>query len=69
MEKAAAACEGAIAAGTAWQSLMLSAFLRPPSLAGLADGLIGVMDEAARPARRRVKANAKRLTRRPARRA
>ena len=29
VEKAAAACDGAIAAGTAWQSLMLSSFLRP----------------------------------------
>jgi len=63
VEKVAAAWEGAFAASAAWQTMMLSAFLRPPRPAALANDVIAVMNKAAQPARRRVKANAKRLTR------
>jgi hypothetical protein len=66
-EKVAAVWEGALAASTEWQAMMVRAAFRPPSPAGLADAAARVVHKAARPARRRVKANAKRLTRPKAR--
>ncbi|MCP8940072.1 hypothetical protein NK718_16215 [Alsobacter sp. SYSU M60028] len=61
-EKAEAAIEGAIAAqfamGRFWMRIMLGQVSHP---AGFADGLAGVAAAAARPAHRRVRANAKRL--------
>ena len=67
VEKMAAAWEGALTASAAWQTMMLGSLLRPAKPAALADEMIRVMDKAAGPARRRVKANAKRLTRKPRR--
>ncbi len=62
-EKVAAAWEGAFAASTEWQATMIRSAFRAPSPAGLADSAARVLHKAARPARRRVKANATRLTR------
>lgn len=61
-EKVAATWEGAFAAAAEWQAVMLRSAVRPPSLAGFANDLVGVMNEAARPARRKVKANARRFS-------
>jgi hypothetical protein len=60
-EKVAAGWEGAMAAGLAWQQLMMQAALRGTTPAGLAHGVVKVMGKAANPARKRVKANATRL--------
>jgi hypothetical protein len=62
-EKVAAVWEGAFAASTEWQATMMRSAFRAPSPVGLADAAARVVHKAARPARRRVKANAKRLTR------
>ena len=62
-EKVAAAWGGAIAASAAWQSVVIASLARPATPASFANDVLHVMDKAARPARRRVKANAKRLTR------
>jgi hypothetical protein len=62
LEKVAAAWEGAFAASAAWQAMMLSASLRPPRPAVLANEMISVVNKAVQPARRRVRANARRLT-------
>ena len=62
-EKVAAAWEGALAGAAAWQSVLMASLVRPPSPAAFADDVLKVMGKAAHPARRRVKANAKRLTR------
>jgi hypothetical protein len=61
-EKLAAAVEGAFAAGTAWQGAMWRSTLRPRMPAGIAVDFVHVMREASRPTRRRVRANARRLT-------
>jgi hypothetical protein len=63
-EKTAAAWEGAFAASAAWQQLMIRSAFTPPSPTALAYGLLGVSRTAGRSARKRVKANARRLTRR-----
>jgi hypothetical protein len=62
-EKAAATMEGAFAASAEWQAAMIRSAFRPPSPAGLADDFARVVRKAGQPARKRVKANAKRLTR------
>jgi hypothetical protein len=62
-EKIEAIYEGAAAAQFAWASLMMKAAfggVRSPS--DLSLGLAGVAEAALRPARRKVRANAKRLT-------
>ena len=63
-EKAAAAVDGFFAASAAWQSLMIRSALRPPSPLALASDLLRVSSKAGQSARRRVKANARRLARR-----
>ena len=62
-EKVAATWQGAFAASAEWQAVMMRSVLNPPSLAALANDMLGVLDKAAKPARRRAKANARRLTR------
>lgn len=62
-EKVAATWEGAFAASAEWQAVMMRSVFDPPSLAALATDMMGVLDKAAKPARRRAKANARRLTR------
>jgi hypothetical protein len=65
-EKIDAACEGAAAAQFAWASLLLKAAfcgIRSPNDFSL--GLADVAEAAVRPARRTVRANAKRLTAMP----
>jgi hypothetical protein len=66
-EKVAATMEGAVAATAEWQAAMFRSAFRVPTPAGLVDDLTRVMDKAARPARRAVKANASRLTKAAAR--
>jgi hypothetical protein len=63
-EKVAAVWEGALAASAECQAAMLRAAMRPPSAAALGNDLVRVAAKAAHPARKRVKANARRLTRR-----
>lgn len=63
-EKAAAAWEGMFAASAAWQRMMLRAAFSPPTAFGLAKDLVGVGQKAGHAARKRVRANAKRLSRR-----
>lgn len=63
-EKAAAAWEGMFAASAAWQRMMLRAAFSPPTAFGLANDLVGVGHKAGHAARKRVRANARRLTRR-----
>ena len=62
-EKVAAAWEGAIAASVEWQAMMMRSAFRAPNPLVFADDMLGVMNKAAHPARRRVKANARRLSR------
>jgi len=62
-EKVAATWEGAFAASAEWQAVMMRAAFRPPCLAGLANDMVGVFEKAAKPARRRARANARRLAR------
>ena len=62
-EKVAAAMEGTVAASAEWQAAMMRSALRGATPAGLAHDMLRVMNKAAHPARRRVKANAKRLGR------
>ncbi|MGO8831686.1 MAG: hypothetical protein ACLQE9_02585 [Roseiarcus sp.] len=65
-EKIDAACEGAAAAHFAWASLLLKASfgdIRSPADFSL--GLAGVAEAAVRPAQRKVRANARRLTAAP----
>ena len=62
-EKVDAAVEGVIAAQTAWSAFFFKAAfggVRTPN--DLSLGLAGVMEAAAGPARRKVRANARRLT-------
>ncbi len=62
-EKFDAVVEGAMAAQAAWGALMIRAVfggLRTPN--DLSIGLAGVAEAAARPARKKVRANARRLT-------
>jgi hypothetical protein len=63
-EKVAAASEGALAAWSEWQQLMIRSAFRPPSAAALANGMARVSHKAGHAARKRVRANAKRLSRR-----
>lgn len=60
-EKVAAVWEGAFAASAAWQAMMLSSAFRPPTAMAAMTDCLGVMRKARAPARKRVKANAKRL--------
>lgn len=60
-EKVMATWEGAFAASLEWQAALMRSAVRPPSPAGLAHDMMRVMQKAAEPARRSVKANAKRL--------
>ena len=62
-EKLDAAVEGAFAAQAAWGAFMLKAAfggVRTPN--DLSMGLAGIAEAAAKPARRKVRANARRLT-------
>jgi hypothetical protein len=62
-EKIDAAVEGAAAAQSAWTSLMVKACFGGIRDAGaLSLGMAGVAEAAMRPARRKVRANARRLT-------
>jgi hypothetical protein len=63
-EKVAAASEGALAAWSAWQQLMIRSAFRPPSRAALANEIARVSHKAGHAGRKRVRANAKRLGRR-----
>lgn len=62
-EKVAAGFEGAIAASFAWQAALMGSAFRMPTAAGLAGHCLTIASKGAAPARKRVKANAKRLTR------
>jgi hypothetical protein len=62
-EKVAAMVEGVAAAAAEMQALMLKSAFRAPTAAGFADDCLRVAHKAGHPGRRRVKANAKRLTR------
>ena len=68
-EKVAAALEGAAAASAEWQTVMLRAASRHPSAAGIANDCMRIAHKAGDPARRRVRANAKRLARAKAKKA
>jgi hypothetical protein len=62
-EKVDAAIEGAVAAQAAWSAFMLkAAFGGVRTLNDLSMGLAGIAQAAAKPARRKVRANALRLT-------
>jgi len=64
-EKVVAACEGAVGASLAWGAfLFASAWRGGATAAQLSHALIDVAEAAAGPARRRVRANARRLTKR-----
>lgn len=60
-EKVVATWQGAFAASLEWQAAMMRSAVRPPSPVGLANDMMRVIQKAAQPARRSVKANAKRL--------
>lgn len=60
-EKVAAGWEGAFAAGTAWQSMMIRAMVSPPTPLAMAQASVEMARLAAGPAHRRVRANARRL--------
>ncbi len=60
-EKVAASWEGAFAAAAEWQAAMIRSALRAPTPLTLADDVLRVIHKAGHPARRRAKANAKRL--------
>jgi hypothetical protein len=62
-EKVAAVMEGAVAASAEWQAAMMRSAFRGATPTGLAHYMLRVMNKAAHPARRRAKANAKRLGR------
>ena len=64
-EKVAAAWTGFFAASTAWQEVMVRAAFRPPSPIAFANDVVRVSHKAGHAARKAVKANAKRLGRRP----
>ena len=66
-EKVAAGFEGAMAAAAEWQGMMLRSVFRLPMPVAFANDLVGIAAKAALPARRRVKANAKRFAKRPTR--
>jgi hypothetical protein len=61
-EKVSAAVEGAFAASMAWQTAMIRCAFRPPTPAGLAQDIVDVTNLAWSPARKAVKANARRLS-------
>jgi hypothetical protein len=63
-EKVVAAGEGALAVWSEWQQLMIRAAFRPPSPAALANDLARISHKAGHAARKRVRGNAKRLSRR-----
>jgi hypothetical protein len=63
-EKVAAASEGALAAWSEWQQLMIRSAFRLPSPLALANEMVRVSHRAGQPGRKRVRANAKRLGRR-----
>jgi hypothetical protein len=66
-EKVQAGWQGAVVAAAEWQAMMLRSAFRVPTPVGLANDLLGIAAKAAHPARRRVKANAKRLGKRATR--
>ncbi len=62
-EKVDAAVEGAIAAQAAWGAFLVKAAFGGVRTANdLSIGIAGVVEAAAKPARRKVRANARRLT-------
>ncbi|MFC0218395.1 hypothetical protein FHS82_000740 [Pseudochelatococcus lubricantis] len=61
-EKAAAAMEGSLIAAQAWQRLWIDMAFGRVGPGDLPHKLMKIADESANPARRRVRANAKRLT-------
>jgi hypothetical protein len=63
-EKVAAASEGALAVWSEWQQLMIRSVFRPPSPVALANDLVRLSHKGGQAARKRVRANAKRLSRR-----
>jgi hypothetical protein len=62
-EKVAAASEGALAAWAEWQQLMIRSAFTPPSPMALANDLVRISHKAGHAARKRVRANARRLAR------
>ena len=60
-EKVAAGWEGAFAAGSAWQSMMMRAMVSPLTPLGMAQASLVLARLPAGPAHRRVRANARRL--------
>ena len=63
-EKVAAAIEGSMAASQEATDLMMRAALGRADMTDMAKGMLTIAAAASRPARKRVKANAKRLSRR-----
>lgn len=61
-EKVEAAWEGAFAAAAEWQATLIKSAFRMPTPVALADDFLRAVHKGGDPARRRVKANAKRLT-------
>lgn len=61
-EKVQATWEGAVAASLEWQAMMFRSAFSAPTPAGFANDLMQVVHKAGHPARRRVKANAKRFS-------
>ncbi|MGI6245068.1 MAG: hypothetical protein ACOYJQ_04805 [Pseudochelatococcus sp.] len=61
-EKAAAAMEGSVIAAQAWQRLWIDMAFGRVGPNDLSRKIMKIADDSAAPARRRVKANAKRLT-------
>lgn len=62
-EKVEATWEGAFAAAADWQATLIKSAFRVPTPTALADDFLRAVHKGGHPARRRVKANAKRLTR------
>jgi hypothetical protein len=63
-EKVAAASEGALAAWSEWQQLVIRSAFRPPSPIALANDMVRISHKAGHAGRKRVSANARRLSRR-----
>lgn len=61
-EKVAAASEGALTAWSEWQQLMIRSAFAPPSPVALENGLVRVSHKAGHAARKRMRANARRLS-------
>ena len=62
-EKVAAVWEGAVASSLAWHAMFWSGLAKPPSATAAMNDCVRLASKAGTPARKRVRANAKRLNR------